>query len=337
MKIEDAQIVETEEVVQQDVNVVEVVPEVVEPGTGLDLVLAVETRVRNCNLDAFQEKATHFLSTLSSKFETDEDFTKAKEEIKTLKKVELATRTAVDKVLHGSDEIAMLLKNALLIADKFKQERLFREKLVKEKENRLKTDAIKIAEDEIYNLIDNLSDVKDEILEEFRFKIGERLNDAVKGKRTINSLQKAVSAEKTFLTSEIIAEANRLKERLAMLPIEEYSFLFKDKKVLVKSHDDLEPIIKERIDEYKKAQTQVQHSTPQQLQHNSVQPQPMHESVQPQVQPVTPPTNDGKVETFICTVPQTVLEFIGTLEEARAHFHVLKKYNIKGLTLKRKK
>ena len=47
----------------------------------LDLILSTESRVLSTNITDFEKQADQFLSTLTVKFETDEDFVAAKEEV----------------------------------------------------------------------------------------------------------------------------------------------------------------------------------------------------------------------------------------------------------------
>lgn len=51
----------------------------------LDLILSTESRVLSTNITDFEKQADQFLSTLTQSFETDEDFGRAKEEVKSSK------------------------------------------------------------------------------------------------------------------------------------------------------------------------------------------------------------------------------------------------------------
>lgn len=105
-----------------------------------ELILSTESRVLSTNIVDFEKRADQFLSTLTNKFETDDDFVAAKEEVKTLKEVEDKIRVAIKSAQNG--EIADLITSAENIAERFRQERLKRDKLVKEKEAEVKANII---------------------------------------------------------------------------------------------------------------------------------------------------------------------------------------------------
>ena len=108
-----------------------------------DLILSTESRVLSTNITDFEKQADQFLSTLTVKFETDEDFAAAKEEVKTLKEVEDKIRAAIKSAQSG--EIAALITSAENIAERFRQERLARDKLVKLKESEIKENIVNTA------------------------------------------------------------------------------------------------------------------------------------------------------------------------------------------------
>lgn len=100
-----------------------------------DLILSTESRVLSTNITDFEKQSDQFLATLTQKFESDEDFAAAKEEVKTLKEIEDKIRNSIK--LAQSGEIAKLIESAEKIAEKFREERLKRDKLVKAKESEI--------------------------------------------------------------------------------------------------------------------------------------------------------------------------------------------------------
>ena len=67
----------------------------------LELILSTESRVLSTNIKDFEQRAEQFLSGLTQKFETDDDFVAAKEEVKTLKEVEEKIRAAIKTATSG--------------------------------------------------------------------------------------------------------------------------------------------------------------------------------------------------------------------------------------------
>ena len=214
--------------------------------TEFNLVLTTESKVLSTNIVEFEKQAEQFLATLTSKFETDDDFAAAKEEVKTLKEVEDKIRAAIKSAQSG--EIAALITSAENIAERFRQERLARDKLVKLKESEVKQGIINDALDEISEIRGKYESSVSLALEQTMPKsaITKRIEEATKNKRTLDGLVKSVNAEKTLILAELAQESARIIERLKMIPIA-YEHLFRDALQLVAGTDDLEPIIADRV------------------------------------------------------------------------------------------
>jgi len=214
--------------------------------TEFNLVLTTESKVLSTNIVEFEKQAEQFLATLTNKFETDDDFAAAKEEVKTLKEVEDKIRAAIKSAQSG--EIAALIASAENIAERFRQERLARDKLVKLKESEIKQNIINGALDEISEIRSKYESSVSLALEQTMPKsaITNRLEEATKNKRKLDGLVKSVNAEKTLILAELAQESARITARLKMIPIA-YEHLFRDALQLVAGTDDLEPIIAERV------------------------------------------------------------------------------------------
>ena len=214
--------------------------------TEFNLVLTTESKVLSTNIVEFEKQAEQFLATLTNKFETDDDFAAAKEEVKTLKEVEDKIRATIKSAQSG--EIAALITSAENIAERFRQERLARDKLVKLKESEVKQGIINDALDEIEGIRGKYESSVSLALEQTMPKsaITKRIEEATKNKRTLDGLVKSVNAEKTLILAELAQESARITARLKMIPVA-YEHLFRDALQLVAGTDDLEPIIAERI------------------------------------------------------------------------------------------
>lgn len=214
--------------------------------TEFNLVLTTESKVLSTNIVEFEKQAEQFLATLTNKLETDDDFAAAKEEVKTLKEVEDKIRAAIKSAQSG--EIAALITSAENIAERFRQERLARDKLVKLKESEVKQGIINDALDEIVGIRGKYESSVSLALEQTMPKsaITKRIEEATKNKRTLDGLVKSVNAEKTLILAELAQESARITARLKMIPIA-YEHLFRDALQLVAGTDDLEPIIADRV------------------------------------------------------------------------------------------
>lgn len=222
-----------------------------------ELIISTESKVLACNIADFEKQADQFLSTLTQSFETDEDFGRAKEEVKILKELEDKTRAAIKNAQQG--DINELIAQAEAIAERFRQERLSRDKLVKEKEASIKDN---IANAAIIEILDTRNSACSEstisLALEFTMPkdtLKKRINDATKNKRTIDGLTKAVNAEKALVLAELMSEIARLQSRLKLIPIS-HEYLFSDAVKLIAGEDDLEEIVAQRIEEEKQREEQ---------------------------------------------------------------------------------
>ena len=222
-----------------------------------ELIISTESKVLACNIDDFEKQAEQFLSTLTQSFETDEDFGRAKEEVKILKELEDKTREAIKNAQQG--DINELIAQAEAIAERFRQERLSRDKLVKEKEASIKDN---IANAAIIEILDTRNSACGEsaisLALEFTMPkdtLKKRINDATKNKRTIDGLTKAVNAEKALVLAELMSEIARLQSRLKLIPIS-HEYLFSDAVKLIAGEEDLEEIVAQRIEEEKQREEQ---------------------------------------------------------------------------------
>ncbi|VEI56367.1 hypothetical protein [Haemophilus influenzae] len=212
----------------------------------LDLILSTESRVLSTNITDFEKQADQFLSTLTQKFESDEDFAAAKEEVKTLKEIEDKIRNSIK--LAQSGEIAKLIESAEKIAEKFREERLKRDKLVKAKESEIKENIVNTAFENIskvrYGYESDISIALEHTMP--KQDLLKRLHNATARRSTLATLTKAVQTEENLILAELAQESARLIARRKLLPVS-HEHLFKDWLELITSNCDLKPIVEERI------------------------------------------------------------------------------------------
>ncbi|XHI14666.1 hypothetical protein ACFGWP_03575 [Pasteurella multocida] len=299
------------------------------------LILSTESKVLACNIQDFKAQAEKFLSTITSTFETDEDFGKAKEEVKLLKEVEDRTREAIKNAQHG--DIQELIAQAEEIAEQFRQKRLFLDKTVKTREVEIKSEIVSTALDEaIRSMSGYENDVAIALSSKFsRNAIKSRLEEATKRRSTIATLEKAVNVEKTLIISEISAEGARVAERRKMIPIN-YEYLFKDWQSLISGEQDLEPIIKQRIVEEEKREAELkakaeaeaqakmreeaQAQAKAQAEIEAIQAQEKQSNMESAVEKTQESTNTNEpVFEFLVKIP-----FTGTMNEAVAFAREIK-------------
>ncbi|POY41893.1 hypothetical protein [Avibacterium endocarditidis] len=221
-----------------------------------ELIISTESKVLACNITDFEKQADQFLSTLTQTFETDNDFAQAKEEVKLLKELEDKTRTAIKNAQQGN--INKLLEQAQDIAERFRQARLEREKLVNTKEEEIKANIVNGAFERISVIKSGFESDVCIALEQVipKATVKKRLEEATKRRSLLATLIKAVNAEETLIAAEIAAEAARLSARRKLIPIS-YEYLFKDWLNLITGDDELEPLIQARIADEQKREAEI--------------------------------------------------------------------------------
>lgn len=233
-----------------------------------DLVIKVETNIASCNIGDFKAQAEQYLASLHKSYETDEDFAILTSEVKELKELEDRTRQAIEAVLNGNKEVETIINEARGIAESFRQERLSRNKLVTDKINEIKQAILDDAFNDIKTIVSNQdSQLITAIGAKFSpQEIKAKLSEAIKGKRTISSIQAAANAEKNGIIAEITAEVARINSRLRLIP-KDLDHLFRDAASLAASDmpdDELVSEVQSRIEADKARQAEIEEQAKQQ-------------------------------------------------------------------------
>lgn len=305
-----------------------------------ELILKTDSKVLSTNLADFEAQANQYLAGLTTSFESDDDFAKAEDEVKQLKEIEDKTRSAIKAVLDGSAEVSAILQTAEEIAERFRKERLDREKLVKSRKEAIKDEHIIAALSDVSAVVDGLTTqqvVKSALnITCPQRMINARITDCTKNKRTIDGLTKALNGEKALLISELSAEVARLNSRLAQIP-KDLSHLFNDAVDLIASSDDLDEVINHRVEQDKQRQEAIRaaeeakEAAKRQAEQASATG-PAKEATQ-EMRQKPEPTNDaqeddGEVFDFMLQVP-----FRGSIGQARVYFEPVKALNFEGIKL----
>lgn len=294
-----------------------------------ELILTTESKVVACNIKDFEAKANQYLATLTTEFETDDDFAQGKEEIKELKVIEGKIREAIEKTHNG--EIAELISTAKNIAERFRQERLEREKIIKAKEAEIKKQIADKAIEEISdtrNKLVKLSDISLALeITMPKASISKRIEESQKTKRTIDSLTKSVNVEKTSIISEMSVEIARLTERLDQVNAKS-AHLFPDAVKLIATQDDLTPIIQQRIAEEEQRTAEIKAKAEQEVlakaEAENIKPEAKVIADEMEQQAIEKPQEFAKTETtelvnyFVITIRLTQTTQAQAIEIARS-------------------
>ena len=209
------------------------------------------------NLDAFKSHALTVIGNINTQLSTDKDFADADATVKWCGEVEDKLKAAKEHALSQTESIDVLFKAIDDIAAETRRKRLELEKLVKARKDTIRSD---IVMDSAKALQDHIDQINSTLGGKIRMpRVQADFAGAVKGKRTIDSLNEAASSE----LARAKIEASRIGDgiRLNLASLNElaanHKFLFHDAQDLVlKANDDLIALIKVRINEHEQAEQQ---------------------------------------------------------------------------------
>ena len=206
------------------------------------------------NLQAFREHAVSVFGGISRDLQTDQDFANAESTVKWCKGVEEKLEAAKQHALSQTASIDELFRTIDEISESARATRLELDKLVKARKEARRLEIKQGAEQALATHIETIN----KRLGKVRLPaIAADFAGAIKGKRTISSLQDAVDSELARAKIEANAIAEGIEANLASLRelAAEHAFLFADAQQLVlKANDDLVSLIKVRIAEHQQAE-----------------------------------------------------------------------------------
>lgn len=217
--------------------------------------IEVTGMVTASNLDAFKAHALEVFSNINTELRTDQDFADAEKTVKWCSEVEDKLKAAKEHALSQTESIDALFKAIDDIAAEARRKRLELDKLVKSRKDSIRTE---IVMDSAKALQDHIDQIDATLGGRIRMpKVHANFAEAIKGKRTIDSLNEAAGAE----LARAKIDASRIGDliRLNIASLNElaanHKFLFHDAQDLVqKANDDLVALIKVRINEHEQAE-----------------------------------------------------------------------------------
>lgn len=219
------------------------------------LEISLVGNVSESNLAVYKSTALTFIESISTDLATDQDFVDAEKAVKFCHAGEKELDEVKKRALSDTADIALLFETIDELKESMRQKRLTLDKLVKSRKAELKTE-IKANAVSQYN----------ELVSFVNAKVGVQVattvadfDGAMKGKRTIESLQNAVDSELARVKIELtemgeLIDANlSAREELAF----NHKFLFNDfAQLVLKPTEDLTNLIKMRISEHEAAEAE---------------------------------------------------------------------------------
>ncbi len=220
--------------------------------------IEVTGMVTASNLQAFREHAVAVFGGISRDLQTDQDFANAESTVKWCKGVEERLEAAKQHALSQTASIDELFRTIDEISESARATRLELDKLVKARKEARRMEIKQAAEQA---LAAHIAAINARLGEVTLPRITADFAGAIKGKRTISSLQDAADSELARAKIEANAVAEKIETNLASLRelAAEHAFLFADAQQLVlKANDDLVATIKARIADHQQAEQRRQ-------------------------------------------------------------------------------
>lgn len=206
------------------------------------------------NLGTFGEALTAYVAKINKKPETDQDFADLDATVKTLKNAEEALTAAEDGALAQTASIDQMRRQVQQYREIARVARLAAEKTVKsEKENRRNA----IVSKGRVTLQTHIAGLNERLGKPYMPAVAANFEGAVKGLKTMTSIQNAIDTELARRKIEANEIADRLQMNLASLRelAADHTFLFADTPAIIqKANDDLVALIKSRISEHKESE-----------------------------------------------------------------------------------
>ena len=203
------------------------------------------------NLDVFGEALKEYISKINKEPKTDQDFANLESTVKTLKTAEEALTSSENGALAQAENIDTMRRTVELYRSMARSNRLTTEKLFTAEKAKRKLEIATNAENERLEHQDKLNKL---LGGNYLDSIRGDFNSAMKGKKTITSLQSAANDE--LARCKIIANELfiTIEANLKKIP-EEYNFLFNDlSQIVEKPVDDFALLVDSRINEHKQAE-----------------------------------------------------------------------------------
>lgn len=204
------------------------------------------------NLEAYKQAATDLVALSEKPLESDQDFADAEARQKVFTKAEKDIKDACDRVMGEIDSIDTFVKDMRFISEQIRQARLAEGKQIKARKEELREEILNKANQEA-----------SKSLNEAMAKVNAKLPNidfnpagAMKGKRTIESLQDAADTEVAKAKIQIaefveVAQANML----VIADNREFDFLFNDwAQIAFKPTEDFKTLVTARVATYQAEQ-----------------------------------------------------------------------------------
>lgn len=225
--------------------------------------IELQGMVTASNLDAFKTHAMSVLSSINRELVTDQDFADAEQTVKWAKSVEDKLDAAKSHALSQTADIDALFRTIDDVSAETRRIRLELDKLVKAEKERRKADIVAsfVASVQAHyaGISGGLPEAYTPCIQFPQAVTRAAMAEAVKGKRTLDSMTSACDSAAAALKIEASQQADRIRACIAVLEQnKDHATLFADRVQLcaTKQPEDLKNLVAARIAEHEKQEAE---------------------------------------------------------------------------------
>jgi len=216
------------------------------------LFIDLEGDVKGSNLVTYQSAVTERIKAINTDLQTDQDFADAEKMVKFLADTEKEVETVKDQALAKTASIDELFRTIDNLKEVMRSKRLELNKLVTERKKEVKVEIAKAARILVEQ---HISKLNESLGGAYMPSVATDFNEAMKGKRTVTTLQSAADDEVAHAKIAANDIAETIRANLKQLDAVNYPFLFNDRaQLLQKAPADLASLIVARESQHEKAE-----------------------------------------------------------------------------------
>jgi predicted phage-related endonuclease len=218
--------------------------------------IEVTGMVTASNLEQFKAHSLAVIGAINTDLQTDQHFADADKTVKWCGDVESKLEAAKQHALSQTESIDLLFRTIDQISEQTRAKRLELEKLVKARKVAIRDEIVLTAQSALRQHIDHINaSLGGRVLLP---QVPADIAGAIKGKKSIASLSDAANSELARAKIDASQKADAIRINLASLAelAVDHNFLFNDvQQLALKANDDLVALIKVRINEHQKAES----------------------------------------------------------------------------------
>ncbi len=213
-----------------------------------ELIIKLKGEVTDTNFDEWKNDLIAKLGKVNTELTTDDDFANAESDVKAIKAGEKSLKDAKTSALEQADEIQKLFAAIDEVSGEARTARLALEKQIRTRKDEIKDEIVDTGVEAVRDYLQEQS----ETLQSVRHSWFEKsaFEDAIKGKRTASSMQKAVTGLVVKIKGEMADRETIISENQKVIDgiDKQYSAVFQDEQsLLLMDSDALQSTIDERI------------------------------------------------------------------------------------------